>query len=98
MTATQTQKSPRRTLMTGTVVSSKKMNSTIIVRVKRKVRHPIYGKFITRFSKLYAHDAEGLSSEGDTVEIQMCKPISKNKSWTLVRVVDHHTQDLPVAE
>lgn len=98
MTTTQTETSPRRTVMIGTVVSSKKMNSTIVVRVKRKVRHPIYGKFITRFSRLYAHDAEGLSAEGDTVEIQMCRPISKNKSWKLLRVIDHHAQDLPVGE
>jgi len=82
-----------RTTVVGTVISSKKMNSTIIVRVKRKVKHPLYGKFVNRFSKMYAHDAEGVASEGDVVEIQMCRPISKNKSWSLIKVVNHQSQN-----
>lgn len=82
-----------RTIVIGTVVSSKKMMSTIVVKIKRKVKHPLYGKYVNRFSKMYAHDAEGKASIGDTVEIQMSKPISKNKNWVLVRVVDHSAQD-----
>jgi len=91
---TSTDKKALRTTITGIVTSSKKMQSTITVRVKRKVRHPIYGKFITRYSKMYAHDAEGLASLGDTVIIEACKPISKNKSWMLIKVLSHHTQDV----
>lgn len=78
------QKAPGRTVI-GKVISVK-MNKTIIVEVERKVMHPLYRKYLRKFSKMYAHDAENICKLGDTVEIQMCRPISKTKSWKLVQV------------
>jgi small subunit ribosomal protein S17 len=71
----------------GRVVSDK-MDKTITVLIERKVKHPIYGKFIRRSTKLHVHDAENACKAGDTVEIKECRPMSKSKSWTLVRVVE----------
>lgn len=69
------------------VVTSTKMEKTITVSVERLVKHPKYGKFIRRRTKLTAHDEHGTASEGDTVEIAFTRPLSKNKRWRLVRVV-----------
>jgi small subunit ribosomal protein S17 len=66
------------------VVTSNKMDKTITVRVTRKVKHPLYGKIITRFTKLHAHDPENQCLEGDWVVIQESKPMSKTKNWVLV--------------
>ncbi|WP_406705304.1 30S ribosomal protein S17 [Sodalis sp.] len=75
-----------RTLQ-GRVVSDK-MERSIVVAIERFVKHPIYGKFIKRTTKLHVHDENNDSNIGDIVEISECRPISKTKSWTLVRVVE----------
>lgn len=71
----------------GRVVSNK-MDKTITVVVERFVKHPIYGKFIKRSTKLHAHDENNVCNQGDTVTVRECRPISKNKTWTLVDVVE----------
>lgn len=71
--------------VTGRVVSNK-MDKTITVLVERRVRHPVYKKYITRSSKLHAHDEKNECNEGDVVTITQCRPLSKNKSWNLVRI------------
>ena len=70
---------------TGLVVSSKR-DKTITVMVERKVKHPLYKKILRRSSKLQAHDQDNVCSEGDLVTIQESKPISKTKSWALLKV------------
>jgi small subunit ribosomal protein S17 len=74
-----------RTLQ-GKVVSSK-MDKSIVVLVERKVRHPVYGKFIKRSSKIHAHDENNTCKEGDIVTIAECRPISRTKRWRLAEVV-----------
>ena len=71
----------------GHVVSNK-MDKSIVVAIDRFVKHPIYGKFVRKTTKLHVHDEKNECAEGDTVEIRGCRPISKTKSWTLVRVVE----------
>jgi len=71
----------------GTVVSDK-MDKTIVVSIVRQVKHPIYGKFIKRTTKIHAHDETNQCNMGDVVTIRECRPLSKNKSWTLVDVVE----------
>ncbi|ARR50326.1 TPA: 30S ribosomal protein S17 [Photobacterium damselae] len=71
----------------GRVVSDKG-DKTIVVAIERMVKHPIYGKFIKRTTKLHAHDENNECGLGDTVEIRECRPMSKTKSWTLVRLVE----------
>jgi small subunit ribosomal protein S17 len=70
----------------GRVVSNK-MDKTITVAVERKVKHPIYGKFIKRTTKLYAHDENNACQMGDVVTLKECRPLSKSKNWMLVDVV-----------
>ena len=70
---------------TGLVVSSKR-DKTITVMVERKVKHPLYKKILRRSSKIQAHDQDNVCSEGDLVTIQESKPISKTKSWALLKV------------
>ncbi len=72
--------------VTGTVVSSK-MDKTISVLVERTVKHPLYGKFVRRSTKLMAHDEANECGEGDVVVIEASRPLSKNKSWRLQKVV-----------
>ena len=72
--------------VTGKVVSNK-MDKSATVMIERKVKHPVYGKYIRRSTKLHIHDAENLCQEGDTVVIEQCRPLSKTKSWRLVEVV-----------
>ena len=72
---------------TGRVVSNK-MNQTVTVMVERKVKHPLYGKYIRRSTKLHVHDEKNECNEGDMVSIAECKPISKTKSWKLVEVLE----------
>lgn len=74
-----------RTLQ-GRVVSDK-MDKSIVVAIERRVKHPIYGKYITRTTKIKAHDESNQSSEGDMVTIRQTRPISKGKSWALVDIV-----------
>ncbi|MCI2282874.1 30S ribosomal protein S17 [Colwellia sp. MSW7] len=69
------------------VVISNKMDKSIVVMIERRVKHPIYGKFITRSTKLKAHDEANVCNEGDVVTIREVAPISKSKNWTLVDVV-----------
>ena len=72
--------------LVGRVVSDK-MQKTVVVKVERRVKHPSFGKIITRSSKYHAHVATGAFQEGDLVEIAECRPISKTKSWTVTRLV-----------
>ena len=70
---------------TGLVISSKR-DKTITVMVARKVKHPLYKKILRRSTKLQAHDQDNVCGEGDLVTIQECKPLSKTKSWKLLKV------------
>jgi small subunit ribosomal protein S17 len=81
-----TENTAKRTL-TGRVVSNK-MDKTIAVEVERLVKHPRYGKFIRRTTKLLAHDESNESRMGDTVTIAECRPLSRRKSWRLVSVLE----------
>ncbi|HEB97645.1 MAG TPA: 30S ribosomal protein S17 [Sedimenticola thiotaurini] len=78
-----------RTLQ-GRVVSDK-MDKTITVVVERQVKHPLYGKFIRRSTKVHAHDESNECGIGDTVLIEQCRPLSKQKSWRLVKVLEKAT-------
>ena len=69
------------------VVMSNKMDKTLVVQVNRKVRHPIYEKFVSKRTKLYAHDDQGEAQVGDIVEIVQTRPLSKLKRWRLLRIV-----------
>ena len=71
----------------GRVVSDK-MDKTVSVAVERKIKHPVYGKYIRRTTKVLAHDAENTCKTGDRVTISECRPLSKNKSWAVVDVVE----------
>lgn len=73
--------------VTGRVVSNK-MDKSITVLVERKVKHPLYGKYVKRSTKLHAHDEENTCREGDTVSITECRPLSKTKTWRLVEVLE----------
>jgi len=80
------EKKAQRTIV-GRVVSDK-MDKSVSVAIERTIKHPVYGKYIRRTSKVMAHDAANECREGDRVAIAECKPISKNKSWTVVSVVE----------
>jgi len=77
--------------VTGKVVSSK-MDKTITVLVERKVKHPLYGKYINQSNKFHAHDEKNEINEGDIVQITEHKPISKSKSWVVTKVVSKGQQ------
>lgn len=81
---------PKR-ILTGTVVSDKG-DKTIVVKVERKVKHPLYGKIIRRSKKYHAHDAENAFKEGEVVRIEETKPISKLKTWAVIGRVDAHAK------
>ena len=70
------------------VVTSNKMAKTITVAVERKVKHPIYGKFIKKTTRFHAHDEKNEASVGDVVRIMEARPLSKTKRWRLVEVVE----------
>jgi small subunit ribosomal protein S17 len=70
------------------VVVSNKMDKTIVIAVKRKVKHPIYHKFVNRTSKFYAHDETNSCSIGDTVKVAETRPLSKSKNWRLVEIIE----------
>jgi small subunit ribosomal protein S17 len=76
----------RRTIQ-GKVISNK-MDKTIVVKVDRKVKHPFYGKYIKRSTKLRAHDNDNVANIGDTVVIGESRPIAKTKAWQLIKVMD----------
>jgi small subunit ribosomal protein S17 len=84
--ATKEERSARRE-RTGLVVSDK-MDKTISVAVDREVKHPIYGKYITKTTKYMAHDEENEAREGDTVRIMSTRPLSKRKSWRLTKIIE----------
>ena len=73
--------------VTGRVVSNK-MDKSITVLVERKVKHPVYGKYIKRSTKLHAHDANNECNEGDLVTVSACRPLSKSKKWKLETIVE----------
>ena len=73
--------------ITGRVVSNK-MDKTVAVSVERKVKHPMYGKYMRRSTKYLVHDEDNSCNEGDLVTIAECRPYSKNKSWRLVEIVE----------
>lgn len=68
-------------------VISNKMDKSATVMVERKVKHPVYGKYIRRSTKLHIHDEKNTCQEGDIVTIEQCRPLSKTKSWRLVEIV-----------
>jgi len=70
------------------IVLSNKMEKSIIVEIERRMKHPIYGKFVTKTSKLVAHDEKNDCNIGDTVKIAETRPLSKNKSWRLVEIIE----------
>ena len=80
----------------GDVVSDK-MNKTIVVRVKRRFRHPQFKKVVTAYSKFYAHDEKNEAKVGDRVRIQETRPLSKTKSWRLVEIVERTQEVAKVA-
>lgn len=73
--------------LSGRVISNK-MDKTITVLVERRIQHPLYGKIITRRTKLHAHDEHNECREGDLVLIESCRPLSRTKAWRLVRVLE----------
>lgn len=79
-------KTVKRALV-GQVVSTK-MDKTIAVRIERRVEHPIYKKYLRRYTKLLVHDENNECKEGDTVAIEECRPLSRHKAWRLQRVIE----------
>jgi small subunit ribosomal protein S17 len=73
--------------LVGRVISNK-MDKTVTVLIERRVRHPVYGKYLLRSTKLHAHDASDSVGEGDLVEIVESRPLSRTKNWTVTRVVE----------
>jgi small subunit ribosomal protein S17 len=73
--------------LTGRVVSDK-MDKTITVSIERVVKHPVYGKYLKRSTKLLAHDEDNVGKHGDLVSISECRPLSKRKNWKLVEVLE----------
>ena len=87
MTNEQATERNARKSRTGLVVSDK-MDKTVVVAIERRVPHPIYGNMITRTKRLKAHDEENSAKVGDTVRIVETRPLSKDKRWRLVEIVD----------
>lgn len=84
----QTQKADKSSRTLAGRVVSDKMDKTITVLVERRIQHPVYGKFITRRTKLHAHDENNEGKAGDQVLIEECRPLSKTKAWRLVKVLE----------
>lgn len=87
-TNSSAEKSRRRVI--GRVVSNK-MDKTVSVAIERRLQHPVVGKYIRRTSRVMAHDANNECNEGDRVAISECRPISKNKAWEVVEIVERTT-------
>jgi small subunit ribosomal protein S17 len=87
MEATQQIERNLRKIRIG-VVSSNKMDKTITVKVERKIKHPLYGKFLKKTTSFHAHDEKNECSIGDTVKIMETRPMSKTKRWRLVEIVE----------
>lgn len=77
-------------ILTAAVISDR-MDKSATVLIERKVKHPIYGKFVKKSTKLHIHDENNECGIGDTVQISECRPVSRTKSWTLVKVVNKAT-------
>jgi small subunit ribosomal protein S17 len=77
----------QRRVLTGTVVSDK-MDKTVVVRVERVHRHPLYGKVVRTHKKYHAHDEENACNEGDTVRIREARPLSKRKRWVVIETLE----------
>jgi small subunit ribosomal protein S17 len=86
----------RTRVVTGTVVSNK-MDKTITVLLERRVKHPVYGKYITRSSKIHAHDENNQCNIGDTVTVTETRPISRTKTWKLLEVINSAAEVQPLA-
>jgi small subunit ribosomal protein S17 len=86
-TSSESMKAPKTVTAIG-CVKSDKMDKTIVIRVERRLMHPLYKKIIKRYTTLVAHDEANEAKEGDTVEVVFTRPISKRKRWRLVRVLD----------
>ncbi len=82
------EKATRRARTLNGRVSSNKMDKTAVVVVERQVKHGLYGKYISRRTKLRVHDESNECREGDLVAIEECRPIAKTKSWRLVRIIE----------
>jgi small subunit ribosomal protein S17 len=82
----QVQETKLKRTLVGRVVSNK-MDKTVTVLVERKVKHPVYGKYVTKSTKLHAHDETNALNEGDMVEITETRPMSRTKTWAVLRVV-----------
>lgn len=82
-----TETSSNKRTLTGRVVSDK-MSKTVTVLVERRVKHPLYGKIVTRSKKYHAHDENNEFKEGDTVLIEECRPLAKTKAWRVSRLID----------
>jgi small subunit ribosomal protein S17 len=80
------EKKVERTVV-GRVVSDK-MDKTVSVAIERKIKHPMYGKYIRRTTRVMAHDANNECKQGDRVAIAECRPVSRNKSWSVVNIVE----------
>ena len=86
-TENETQAEKKIRTVTGRVVSDK-MDKTVAVRIARYVKHPVYGKYLRRSTKVLVHDEENTCNEGDVVSITECSPFSKRKAWRLVEVLE----------
>jgi small subunit ribosomal protein S17 len=73
--------------LTGRVVSSA-MDKTVTVLIERRVKHPLYGKFMSRSTKVHAHDEANACAQGDLVRVEQCRPLSKTKSWRLLEILE----------
>lgn len=80
-------KSEKMRTLRGRVISNK-MDKTISVLVERRVKHPVYGKIVKKSTKLLAHDEQNECNEGDTVSITSCRPLSKNKAFRMVEIIE----------
>ncbi len=87
MSEASEKQAPNKRTLSGRVVSDK-MTKTVTVLVERRVKHPLYGKFMTRTRKYHAHDENGECHEGDLVEIEECRPISKTKAWRVTKLLE----------
>ncbi|MBE0470765.1 MAG: 30S ribosomal protein S17 [Methyloprofundus sp.] len=85
------EKTEKLRTLSGRVISNK-MDKSITVLVERFVKHPVYGKYIKRSTKLMAHDEQNQCNEGDVVSITSCRPMSKNKAFRLVEVVESNNK------
>ncbi len=70
------------------IVASNSMEKSIVVVIERKVKHPLYGKFVKKTSRFFAHDENNTCNEGDTVKIMETRPLSKRKNWRLVEIIE----------